>query len=147
MPSDIPFWVQEFKKRVKDLRKLAGDKDWFLDFQNSIKRLKETGQGNCIAWSKLMVEITTKSDLVTILVVIRDRNEEKSGEYRHQICVVVGKDNTVWYQSNLWLRKFKKNRAPLTEEGVRIVIKQIARIVGKECNYKTGTTVHSMIWQ
>ena len=141
MAARIPLWVKSFRNAVKKLKSLAGRKDWYDLNQPNLRELKNTGRGNCVAWSELMAEIALIENLVTIIVTIADVDEDKSGEMRHQICVIIDKDNTVWYQGNIWLHRIKKIKGLLTKKKVDTAIKIIAKKEGKMVQYKNGTKV------
>ncbi len=145
--QDTPLWVLEFKKKVRELKKIAGDKDWYEFSQPVLTRLKKTGRGNCVAWAKLMKEIALASDLIVIIyVIIEDQYERESGEFPHKICILIDKDNVVWYQSNRSIFRFKKIRSVLTDQTIKTAVREISRKNGKDIGYKRGVRVR-MMWR
>lgn len=95
-------WAEEFKRQVKRLKEKSRG-NWYKYPQPSLRKLKKTGQGDCVAWSKLSREIATKFGLTVFLIVIMHRRDKYGQWSRHQISRVFEKDRMVWNQSNIWL--------------------------------------------
>lgn len=144
MHTKRPFWLEKWTRTVNKLKALSKN-NWYKHPQPSLAALKRTGQGNCVAWSKLMAEIAVHEGLTAIFLIIGERYESKSAELPHQICVIIDHENVVWIQSNIWYTKYKKLRLRLNEVRLKRLLKQIARRNGKKCDYKTGTVIHSTI--
>jgi hypothetical protein len=100
--SEKPRWYLEFKKCVNELKKKSNNQ-WYKSLQDNLEVLRETGSGNCVAWSLLMKEIALKFNLTIYLIIL---NSPKSIE-RHQVSVVVEKDGSTYLQSCLSLTKQK----------------------------------------
>lgn len=101
----IPKWVIEYLATIEKLKKLSPDKQIYSGNQPSLKILKETGRGNCVAMSKLFAEILEKhqvEDAKQMIIGIIDPNED-----RHQVTLVYEGTERIWYQSNETIICFK----------------------------------------
>ncbi len=92
--SEKPAWLLEFRKQVKELRKKSND-CWYETTQDNLLRLKETGRGNCVAWSLLLSEIIIKFNLTFYLMILSNARDR----VRHQISVIVEPDGGTYLQS------------------------------------------------
>lgn len=140
-------WPLEFQNQIVRLIVVANGKDWYSGSQPSLLKLKRTGRGNCVAWSKLIIEIATSYGLQTIEINIADRSEKKSKMDRHMFCIIIDTDQTIWYQSCRDLTKFIKFRGKLSNKKRLAIVKRIARIVGERAGYAGGTKVISFSYK
>ena len=141
MARTLPPWIIKFQKEVKRLRRIAKG-NWYLHPQPSLSKLKKTGLGNCVAWSRLMTEIAASYRLLIVQLIIGEKYEYISNEDRHQITVIIDNNMVVWIQSNVWFSKFCKLRMVPTYRSLNKLLKRVARESGKKCNYTTGTTIY-----
>ncbi|MBI5139977.1 MAG: hypothetical protein HZA94_00830 [Candidatus Vogelbacteria bacterium] len=105
----ISGWADEFMKQVKRLKQKSGG-NWYKHPQPSLKELKRTGQGNCVAWTKLAKEIALKMGLEFFIVSIRYKGDHKTWWSLHQIGYVFDRDGSVWSLSNIWIKRTRKFR-------------------------------------
>jgi hypothetical protein len=94
-----PKWLKEFKNQVESLRKISGD-SWYKDLQDNLGRLKETGRGNCVAWSLLMKDIALKFKLTVYLIIL---SSPETTTERHQVSVIVDIEGTTYLQSCIYI--------------------------------------------
>ncbi len=92
--SERPRWLLEFKKQVRELRKKSNE-CWYKSLQDNLLQLKETGRGNCVAWSLLLLEITLRYKLTSYLIILSSTKDRA----RHQVSVVVESDGSTYLQS------------------------------------------------
>ncbi len=101
----FPLWAKEFLTEIEKLKRKNKDRQIYSGNQPKLEVLKQTGRGNCVAMSKLFVEILQKHDVdgaQQMVIGILDPKDD-----RHQITLVYEGTKRVWYQSNEVLICFK----------------------------------------
>jgi len=142
--NNDPPWVKKFRQSVERMEELAGKGNWYDFNQPYLSQLKKTGRGNCVAWSKLMIEIATDAGLETIVVVFEDARTKWGSDWPHQICVIVDKDNDVWCQDNIRVYRLKRIRGRLSRKKIVAAIKQAAQKSAKMFQFKGGARILTM---
>ena len=103
--NKIPVWAKEFLYEMERLKKKA-PKGQIYDYdQFNLNVLKKTGRGNCIAISRLFIEILRKYNVDSVQkmdIGILDQNEDN-----HRIILVYQTPGRIWLQSNDKLICFK----------------------------------------
>ena len=101
----IPIWITEFEEEIEELKKKTNDGDIYCAGQDSLKVLLRTGQGSCVATSKLFRMILRKH-VVEKAFQMHIGSLNPKEQWDHQATVVVEKMGKFWYQSNDIVRMF-----------------------------------------
>ena len=120
-------WAIEFNRQVKRLREKS-KRLWYKHPQPSLKKLKATGQGNCLAWSHLSVEIAKMYGLKVRYITVWDRYKKDINT--HQISLVYEKDGAIWYQSSIYINRLYKPRG---KENFTTTKRRLCNAVAKDC--------------
>lgn len=99
-----PLWVMEFEDWVKKLKIKSGKIDIYKGEQPSLKKLLQTGMGNCVATSKLFRKILKKHRISYVHVAFGEFDPKKD---RHQVTLVYTDCRSIWFQSNTLLKEFQ----------------------------------------
>lgn len=99
-----PIWVLEFRKQIKKFKRAVGSSDIYKDRQSDLSELFRIGRGNCVAMSKLFRKILKSHSIPYQHMIIGESDARRN---THQITLVYESDNSIWFQSNDILRRFK----------------------------------------
>ncbi|MEK7066074.1 MAG: hypothetical protein AAB965_00710 [Patescibacteria group bacterium] len=116
-------WVDEFKRQVNRLKEKS-KRDWYKHPQPSLKELKKTGQGNCVAWAHLSKEIAAMFNLPIFIIDVKNERDNTTWWSLHEATLVFDKDGTVWLQSNIYIHFCKRFRRT-----TKITFKKMLRAV------------------
>ncbi|HBM45401.1 MAG: hypothetical protein UT05_C0013G0007 [Parcubacteria group bacterium GW2011_GWF2_38_76] len=100
----IPIWARDFNNEIIKLRKRAKKYDIYEGEQPYLIKLRKSGQGNCVAVSKLFRKILRKYKISYQHIIIGEYDKTKE---RHQITIVRSNERSIWLQSNTLLMEFQ----------------------------------------